>query len=231
VEKGRGSAPAPPPHKLAYAHALLSVHPPTTGDDRWTLRADPLVTNGVDDLTTDSATSAQQCSLVAVMGGGTSRTLSFCVGRHNIRERDDDTFAQNKHWSHIACNITLWSTTSRPSGLTVAHSFDPELFLEWGTGMGKEFAGKGASSREKVPTPFFFLSITILARVLFLDRAIAQPRHCNDVPFWRLSNSSGLKAPSTSTHSAAPLPPPTHTHTHTHRCQRPVRPRCQSCPA
>eukprot|EP00041_Stephanoeca_diplocostata_P029361 m.864407 g.864407 ORF g.864407 m.864407 type:complete len:703 (-) comp23547_c0_seq10:3243-5351(-) len=35
---------------------------------------------------------------------------------------------------------TMW-----PSGLTVAHSFDPELFLEWGVAMGTEFSGKGAN--------------------------------------------------------------------------------------
>ena len=35
------------------------------------------------------------------------------------------------------------TTTQWPSGLTVAHSFDPELFAEWGVAMGEEFAGKG----------------------------------------------------------------------------------------
>lgn len=37
------------------------------------------------------------------------------------------------------------STTQYPSGLTVAHSWDPALFGEWGTAMGEEFAGKGAN--------------------------------------------------------------------------------------
>ena len=37
------------------------------------------------------------------------------------------------------------STTQFPSGLTVAHSWDPALFGEWGTAMGEEFAGKGAN--------------------------------------------------------------------------------------
>jgi hypothetical protein len=32
-----------------------------------------------------------------------------------------------------------------PSGLTVAHSFDPALFMEWGVAMGSEFAGKGGN--------------------------------------------------------------------------------------
>merc|ERR1712185_48831 len=35
---------------------------------------------------------------------------------------------------------TLW-----PSGLTVAHSFDRQLFREWGKALGAEFAGKGAN--------------------------------------------------------------------------------------
>ena len=36
-------------------------------------------------------------------------------------------------------------STQWPSGLTVAHTWDPDLFLEWGTAMGEEFAGKGAN--------------------------------------------------------------------------------------
>ena len=37
------------------------------------------------------------------------------------------------------------TSTQWPSGLTVAHSWDPAMFLAWGTAMGKEFAGKGAN--------------------------------------------------------------------------------------
>jgi hypothetical protein len=37
------------------------------------------------------------------------------------------------------------TTTQWPSGLTVAHSFDPTLFAEWGVAMGAEFSGKGAN--------------------------------------------------------------------------------------
>jgi beta-glucosidase-like glycosyl hydrolase len=37
------------------------------------------------------------------------------------------------------------TSTQWPSGLTVAHSFDRDLFQEWGAAMGSEFAGKGAN--------------------------------------------------------------------------------------
>ena len=37
------------------------------------------------------------------------------------------------------------TSTQWPSGLTVAHSFDPGLFLEWGEAMGAEFSAKGAN--------------------------------------------------------------------------------------
>ena len=37
------------------------------------------------------------------------------------------------------------TSTQWPSGLTVAHSWDPQLFLEWGTAMGLEFSSKGAN--------------------------------------------------------------------------------------
>jgi beta-glucosidase-like glycosyl hydrolase len=37
------------------------------------------------------------------------------------------------------------TSTQWPSGLTVAHSFDRDLFEEWGAAMGSEFAGKGAN--------------------------------------------------------------------------------------
>eukprot|EP00040_Diaphanoeca_grandis_P016729 m.86681 g.86681 ORF g.86681 m.86681 type:complete len:826 (-) comp25989_c0_seq1:109-2586(-) len=37
------------------------------------------------------------------------------------------------------------TSTQWPSGLTVAHSWDKSLFLEWGQAMGKEFYGKGAN--------------------------------------------------------------------------------------
>ena len=37
------------------------------------------------------------------------------------------------------------TSTQWPSGLTVAHSFDPGLFAEWGQALGAEFAGKGAN--------------------------------------------------------------------------------------
>jgi hypothetical protein len=58
------------------------------------------------------------------------------------------------HYSHCAdregfrCSGEVCppgSTTQFPSGLTVAHSWDPALFGEWGTAMGEEFAGKGAN--------------------------------------------------------------------------------------
>ena len=39
------------------------------------------------------------------------------------------------------------TSTQWPSGLTVAHTWDEDLFLEWGTAMGKEFYGKGGLSR------------------------------------------------------------------------------------
>lgn len=37
------------------------------------------------------------------------------------------------------------TSTQWPSGLTVAHSWDVELFAEWGQAMGREFYGKGAN--------------------------------------------------------------------------------------
>ena len=37
------------------------------------------------------------------------------------------------------------STTSWPSGLTMAASWDLEALQEWGTGMGKEFRAKGSN--------------------------------------------------------------------------------------
>ena len=37
------------------------------------------------------------------------------------------------------------TSTQWPSGLTVAHTWDPQAFLQWGTAMGKEFYGKGAN--------------------------------------------------------------------------------------
>jgi len=37
------------------------------------------------------------------------------------------------------------STTQWPSGLTLAHSFDPTLFAQMGKGLGEEFYGKGAN--------------------------------------------------------------------------------------
>lgn len=37
------------------------------------------------------------------------------------------------------------TSTQWPSGLTVAHSWDPKAFLAWGTAMGREFSGKGAN--------------------------------------------------------------------------------------
>jgi len=37
------------------------------------------------------------------------------------------------------------TSTQWPSCITVAASFDPTLFYEWGVAMGKEFAGKGAN--------------------------------------------------------------------------------------
>jgi beta-glucosidase len=37
------------------------------------------------------------------------------------------------------------TTTQWPSGLTLAHSFDPALMLEWGKAMGQEFYNKGAN--------------------------------------------------------------------------------------
>lgn len=37
------------------------------------------------------------------------------------------------------------TTTAWPSGLTMAASFDEAAMLEWGTGMGKEFFGKGSN--------------------------------------------------------------------------------------
>ena len=37
------------------------------------------------------------------------------------------------------------TSTQWPSGLTVAHSWDEELFSEWGHAMGREFYGKGAN--------------------------------------------------------------------------------------
>ena len=37
------------------------------------------------------------------------------------------------------------TSTQWPSGLTVAHSFDPELLGEWGVALGVEFSGKGAN--------------------------------------------------------------------------------------
>ena len=41
----------------------------------------------------------------------------------------------------------MWAGTSTqwPSGLTVAHTWDRDLFLQWGTAMGAEFAAKGAN--------------------------------------------------------------------------------------
>ena len=40
---------------------------------------------------------------------------------------------------------TAGTSTQWPSGLTVAHSWDRQLFLEWGTAMGLEFSLKGAN--------------------------------------------------------------------------------------
>jgi len=37
------------------------------------------------------------------------------------------------------------SSTQWPSCITVAASFDPTLFRQWGVAMGKEFAGKGSN--------------------------------------------------------------------------------------
>eukprot|EP01124_Arcella_intermedia_P035261 TRINITY_DN8933_c0_g1_i1.p1 TRINITY_DN8933_c0_g1~~TRINITY_DN8933_c0_g1_i1.p1 ORF type:complete len:742 (-),score=99.26 TRINITY_DN8933_c0_g1_i1:33-2258(-) len=37
------------------------------------------------------------------------------------------------------------TTTQWPSGLTLAASWDPKLFFDWGVAMGEEFAGKGAN--------------------------------------------------------------------------------------
>ena len=37
------------------------------------------------------------------------------------------------------------TSTQWPSGLTVAHSWDRALFLEYGTALGQEFAGKGSN--------------------------------------------------------------------------------------
>lgn len=37
------------------------------------------------------------------------------------------------------------TSTQWPSGLTLARSWDPAAFLDWGTAMGQEFAGKGAN--------------------------------------------------------------------------------------
>jgi len=42
-------------------------------------------------------------------------------------------------------NVHPGSTTSWPSGLTMAASWDVEAMMEWGTGMGKEFFAKGAN--------------------------------------------------------------------------------------
>ena len=42
-------------------------------------------------------------------------------------------------------NAHLGSTTSWPSGLTVASSWDPELAGAWGEAMGEEFRDKGSN--------------------------------------------------------------------------------------
>lgn len=42
-------------------------------------------------------------------------------------------------------NNNPMTTTAWPSGLTMAASFDVDAMLEWGTGMGKEFFGKGSN--------------------------------------------------------------------------------------
>ena len=42
------------------------------------------------------------------------------------------------------------TTTQWPSGLTLAHSFDPALMLEWGKAMGQEFYNKAPIARTKI---------------------------------------------------------------------------------
>jgi beta-glucosidase len=37
------------------------------------------------------------------------------------------------------------TSTQWPSGLTLARSWDPAAFLDWGAAMGQEFSGKGAN--------------------------------------------------------------------------------------
>ena len=53
------------------------------------------------------------------------------------------------------------STTAWPSGLTMAASFDREAMLDWGTGQGKEFFGKGANV-QLGPGTFDFLFFATL---------------------------------------------------------------------
>jgi beta-glucosidase len=59
------------------------------------------------------------------------------LGIPDLRLNDGpEGFRDNKHPG---------TSTQWPSGLTVAHSWDPAAFGQWGAAMGAEFAGKGAN--------------------------------------------------------------------------------------